>query len=200
MATEIELKARVYDSEALKILLYEKAEYVSAFKKEDTYWLLAPGLTALPDPRRLRVRREQRSHLDGKTVSATVVTYKLKELRDGMEVNEELEFAVTPGVEFEEFLKSMGFTPGMSKKKQGWDFSRNGINAELVEVESLGWFIELEILAKNTGNPEEVIAEARERLFGFLDELGISRDDIESRYYTEMLKDQTCRQQERAPD
>jgi len=201
MATEIELKARVQDSEALKALLHKKAEYSGAFYKEDTYWLLAPGLPA-PPVSRLRIRREKRSLLGGNNVSATVVTYKTKEVRDGIEINDELEFNVNPGTKFEEFLKSVGFKPGTFKTKRGWDFSRDGVTAELVEVEGLGWFIELEILANdiNAENLEESVAEAKQKLLGFLDELGISREAIESRYYTEMLKDQTCRQQERAPD
>jgi len=197
MATEIELKAHVHDSEALKALLHEKAEYSSAFEKDDTYWLLAPGFPVPPDSR-LRVRREQRNRLDGSSVSATVVTYKTKEKRDGMEVNDELEFDVNPGPEFEVFLKRMGCTPGISKRKRGWDFSRGEITAELVEIEGLGWFIEMEILAAeaareggsfsdSSDNMDKVVAEAREKLLGFLDELGISRDDIESQYYTEML-------------
>ena len=191
MATEIELKAHVRDSGALKALLHEKAEYSGAFEKDDTYWARAAPPAPDAPALRLRVRRQKRTLPDGSAASATVATYKAKEVRGGLEVNDELEFEVSPGPEFEGFLKSMGFAPGISKRKRGWDFSRDGITAELAEVEGLGWFIELEILASgiDAGSLEETVEAAREKLLGFLDELGIGREAIESRYYTEMLKE-----------
>ena len=39
MAIEIELKAHVKDSDALRITLCGKAECVGSFEKEDTYWV-----------------------------------------------------------------------------------------------------------------------------------------------------------------
>ena len=190
MATEIEVKAHVHDSKALKALLHEKAEYSGAFEKDDTYWVFAPELRtpAVPSSR-VRLRREKRSLPDGSGESVTLVTYKTKEVRDGIEINDELEFEVTPGPEFERFLKTMGFKPGFYKQKRGWGFSRGEISAELVEVEKLGWFIELEILvdAMEAGEREKTVAEGREKLLGFLAALGIGREAIESRYYTEML-------------
>ena len=182
MATEIELKAHVRDSQIIKSLLHEKAEYVSSFKKEDIYW--QEGHT------RLRVRREKRTLPDGTTQSNCIATYKNKEVRDGIEINEEREFEVNPGPEFEEFLKRMGFTPDTWKRKTGWAFSREGITAELAEVEGLGWFIELEILAAS--GREETFAAEKKRLLDFLAILGIEKEAIESRFYTEMLKDTTA--------
>jgi adenylate cyclase class 2 len=197
MATEIELKAHVLDSETLKVLLCEKAEYSGAFEKEDTYWF---GTSGMPLSR-LRVRKEKRSLPDGSGESATFATYKNKEVKDGIEINDELEFEVNPGPEFEEFLSKMGFKPGISKRKRGWAFSHEGITAELTEVEGLGWFVELEILANgiyadgiytdgiDTGNREEAVTEGRKKLLDFLAELGIEKEAIESRFYTEMLKE-----------
>jgi len=193
MATEIELKARIHDSGALKALLHEKAEYSGAFEKDDTYWVFAPELRMPATPVwRLRVRRETRTRPDGTSVSATLATCKTKEMTDGIEVNDELEFTVNPGPEFEAFLRRMGFKPGISKRKRGWDFSHGGINAELVEVEGLGWFIELEILANGiftNSSREQTVTEGKEKLLDFLAVLGIGREAIESRYYTEMLAD-----------
>ena len=192
MATEIELKAHIQDSEALKALLFRKAEYISAFEKDDSYWVRAPGASA-SDPRtaRLRVRGEKRVFPDGSEVSRIVATYKNKEVTGGIEVNDELEFEVQPGPAFEAFLERVGFTRDICKRKRGWDFFRDGITAELVEVESLGWFVELEILTNDihAANRGKAVEEARAKLLGFLAELGISREAIESRYYTEMLKD-----------
>ena len=197
MATEIEVKAHVHDSEALKALLHEKAEYSGAFEKEDTYWfapkprtLVVPLAVPLAAPvSRIRLRREKRSLPDGSNASVTLATYKNKEVRDGIEINDELEFEVNPGTEFERLLKAMGFKPGVRKRKQGWVFTREGITAELVEVQTLGWFIELEILAGTIEDDkrEKTVTEGKEKLLNFLSALGIGREAIESRYYTEML-------------
>ena len=199
MATEIELKAHIQDSEAMRLLLYEKAEYIGAFEKDDTYWF-SDQVSDLPSSG-LRVRREKRSLPDGTVESVTLATYKIKEVRDGIEINDEREFEIRSlscrsESEFEEFLRLMGFKPGAAKKKRGWAFSGKGISAELAEVEGLGWFVELEILANgiyadgsNADNRDLAIAEGKKRLLDFLAGLGVEKEAIESRYYTEMLRE-----------
>jgi len=189
MATEIELKAHIDNHEALKNILGEKAEYLSSFKKEDRYYFLPEHSDRFPSG--VRVRREKRTFPDGMEKSTSNVTYKRKEVREGIEVNDEREFEVRTAEEFEEFLGRLGFKPGDAKKKRGWAFCRNGINAELVEVEGLGWFVELEIIADGsyTATPTEgAFTEERNRLLVFLDSLGVSKEAIESRFYSQMLR------------
>ena len=185
MVTEIELKAKVENSEALRILLIKKAEYLGKFEKEDTYWTLPRVLD--PVPTRLRIRMEKRTLPDGREESLTIATYKTKELRANIEINDEREFAVNPASEFEEFLTLMGLKPDIKKRKLGWAFSRDGIKAELTEVKGLGWFVELEILTDN--KEENTINEGKKRLLDFLSELGIEKKALETRFYTEMLRE-----------
>ena len=197
MVTEIELKAHVRDSEALRLLLAEKAEYLGSFEKNDTYWSndkinfgeIHPGVPGLP-PSGLRVRTENRVLPDGTNMEATFATYKNKEVRDGIEINNEQEFEVRSRSchsipVFEDFLRRIGLKPGAAKKKRGWAFSYEGITVELLEVESLGWFVELEIIADN--NREETFARGKQRLLDFLATIGIAKEAIESRFYSEML-------------
>jgi len=196
MAFEIELKAHISDSEALKRLLFEKTKYEMAFTKDDTYWY--PGRTGdsgisgdrapNPLPSGLRIRRENKIFEDGKEESSISVTFKIKEVKDGIEINNEQEFEINSLPVFEELLKRLGLIPGHAKKKRGWAFTHNGINIELTEVEGLGTFVELEILADN--KREETIASGREKLMQLLDSLGIEQDAIESRFYSEMLRSQ----------
>jgi predicted adenylyl cyclase CyaB len=185
MVTEIELKAHVRDSEALKKTLSGKAELEGAFEKRDVYWFgsEASDLTVT----KLRVRKEKRSFADGTEKSLCLVTYKAKEEYHGIEINEELEFEVEPAEAFEEFLKKAGLKPGAGKIKRGWVFVKERITAELVEVDSLGWFIELEILVSAKDKSEETISKTRETLLAFLDDLGIEREAIESRFYLDLL-------------
>ena len=209
MVTEIELKAHVRYSEALKKLLSQKAEFKGAFEKQDVYWF-APETSVLP-VKKLRVRREKRSFADGTEKSICLATYKSKEENNGIEFNDELEFEVKPVEEFEEFLMKSGLREGATKRKRGWVFSKAvspvagstaaELTAELVEVEGLGWFVELEICVKACGDGvnagldevnaedkrEETFSKAREALLAFLDDLGIERQAIERRFYLDML-------------
>jgi adenylate cyclase class 2 len=198
LAVEIELKAHVKDSEALKSLLFEKAEYLCAFEKEDTYYFPL-GNSNIPRSG-IRLRGESKTFPDGTVKKTAYVTYKTKEIRDGIEVNDEKEFEVCSAqyntvIAFDEFLKMTGLEPGFSKHKRGWVFSKDGINAELLEVEKLGWFLEIEIILNDVERDtinntiETTINEKKKQILEFLSDLGIEKNAIESRYYSEMLKE-----------
>ncbi|MDR1325145.1 MAG: CYTH domain-containing protein [Treponema sp.] len=126
-------------------------------------------------------------------VQTTRITYKTKEVRDNIEINHEREFTVSDGAVFEELLTALGLIPIKHKRKTGWAWvydndaltTEDGITVELALLEQLGYFIELEILANN--DAPDTVAAARERLLSLLDLLGIARNRIESRYYTELL-------------
>ena len=192
MATEIELKAHVEDSEALRLILSNKADYLGVFEKDDTYWY--PSGASPLSPYGLRVRRVKRTLPGRKAETAVFATYKTKDLRSGYEVNDEREFEIRssssspPAEVFEELLTKLGLKSGAGKQKRGWVFYKDGINAELVEVEGLGWFVELEILSDSS--QEASVAKARKQLLDFLDELGISAKAIESRSYLTLLAKQ----------
>jgi adenylate cyclase class 2 len=187
--TEIELKAHVENPEALKALLEAGfpalAEYAGAFEKEDAYWFFPEAGFPVP-PSGIRVRREKDTPPGGEASELVHVTYKSKEVRDGIEINDEREFDVSGVGEFEGLLGILGFTRGIAKKKKGWAYRRGRINAELCEAEGLGWFIELEILSDK--KDRETLGRAREELLGFLGDLGIGEEALETRYYTEMLR------------
>lgn len=183
--TEIELKAHVENPEKLKARLEALAEYTGAFEKEDAYWF--PKKSGFPvPPSGLRVRREKDTAPGGETSGIVYVTYKSKETREGIEINDEKEFEVSGAEEFEELIGLWGFEKGIAKKKKGWAYRHGRINAELCQVEGLGWFIELEILGDKKDG--ETLDRAREELLRFLEDLGIGREKLESRYYTEMLR------------
>ena len=197
MAKEIELKAHVYDSESMKKLLMEKAAYSCAFEKEDIYWLRSKSSqssSCLPAPvSKIRLRKESLTFPNGSKRETILATYKAKEITDGIEVNEEVEFAVTPANEFECLLGAFGFVPESRKRKCGWAFVSGEITIELAEVDNLGFFIELEILYDHVdegGKGENVITAAKEKLLVLLHDLGVGKDAIESRYYSQMLKQQ----------
>ncbi|MDR1399228.1 MAG: CYTH domain-containing protein [Treponema sp.] len=199
MAIEIEVKAWVDTPESLKQRIDAIARFTGVFDKLDTYWYptleLAAQYLGFPASG-VRVRKERVG--DGRgdirnSVETTRITYKAKEVRDSIEVNHEQEFTVSDGAVFEELLTVLGLIPIKRKHKTGWAWVydkdalniEDSITMELVLLERLGYFIELEILASN--DTPDTVSLARERLLALLDLLGIARNRIESRYYTELL-------------
>jgi adenylate cyclase class 2 len=192
MSVEMELKARA-EKQDCKKRLETIAGQGAAFVKDDAYWF--PGFSAPPgggageDPLSrsgLRLRREKKA---GK--ETVLVTWKKKEKRNGMEINDEREFAVSSGALFEELLYALGLRKKITKHKEGWAWNIDGVTAELAEVsgfiagdgipKTLGWFLELEIL----DNADETAA--RRRLLDALAQAGIGEAGIEKRYYSELL-------------
>jgi adenylate cyclase class 2 len=180
MAFEIELKAGVSDHAALKSAIDSQAVFSFSFEKEDIYWSNLDYFT-------VRVRNERDIDGNGEKSSATWVTYKIKERLNGIEVNREHEFGVSCGSAFEDFLKLLDFEVTLRKKKRGFSWKYEDITVELADIERLGYFVELEILADND-NPD-TISRARARLLDFLRKIGVSEDNIEDRYYAELLRE-----------
>jgi adenylate cyclase class 2 len=186
MATEIELKARVTDPQDLKDKLSNTAVFKGTYEKNDIYYY--PGsqfAISEESDYGVRIRNEAFADSNGITKEANIVTYKIKEIRDGIEVNDENEFEVSSAEVFEKFLKHQGFREKVRKRKTGSSYDYNGMTIELSEVQGLGWFVELEILI--AGRDNEEIEKEKDRLLAFLDKLEISRASIESRSYTSML-------------
>jgi adenylate cyclase class 2 len=207
MAVEIELKARLDDFEPVRERLFVMGEYCRAYIKSDTYWLpaqqAARQLAAIPSG--VRVRRESGVNADGAAFGTILVTYKTKEITDGIEINDESEFIVSDAPVFEELLGRLGLHPAHRKEKKGWAWliappqaaaqqqqavaqrQPPPILAELSLVEGLGWFLEIEIQAAD--NHQQTVDESRRRLFALLEQLKIPADQIESRPYTLMLEE-----------
>ncbi|MDR1904018.1 MAG: class IV adenylate cyclase [Treponema sp.] len=187
MPIEIELKAHTKKPDMIKSRLDGIAEFSAAIEKNDAYWFPSTGGLGenLPSSG-IRVRKESITDAEGKLSYAVLVTYKSKERRDGIEVNDEHEFEVSSSEVFEDMLGRLGLEQGIAKHKKGWAWKFQDITAELIMVDGLGWFVELEIITDKAGR--ETSGEARKHLLCLLDKLGIERENIEERYYTEMLR------------
>ena len=203
MSVEIELKAWAADPPAVRERLSRIAVYRGEFIKEDTYWRPVRAGGDFP-PAGVRLRRETVFPPPDGEVRKLLVTFKTKEVRNGVEINREREFEVREdgelsgdgearpeeraagsGSALEELLALLSLAPAVRKTKRGgvWDY--RGITAELLEVPGLGFFLELEIIARD--GEDETVRAARARLLDLLAQAGIGEDRIESRYYTEMI-------------
>jgi adenylate cyclase class 2 len=202
MSLEIELKARLADCAPVEKRLSVLGTYCRSYKKSDSYWFPAQtvaGGMSLPLSG-VRIRRESGTDTNGIVHESVLVTYKNKEITDGIEVNDEREFTVSSSSHeagsstFEDLLGRLGLYRGICKEKQGrsWIVSPdaaggNSILAEVSLVTGLGWFLEIEIVTDDTG--EGAIAESRKQLLALLEKLEIPAESIESRPYTAMLRE-----------
>ena len=184
MAVEIELKARLDESEPIKKRLSLLGTFLHSYEKHDSYWLLETGGGFT-----VRIRREK--IIQNGTINETVlVTNKTKEIKDGIEINDEQEFSVSSAELFEKLLFHTGMKLQMNKEKQGWAWhipktAKSPVLAELSMVKGLGWFIELELMTEDRSS--KTIDICRKRLLSLLAELGVDREKIEDRTYSMLL-------------
>lgn len=175
---EIELKAKVDDSVSVEALLSSFLEFDGRFEKNDEYW----SVTIADSPSRQRQFRLRLRIENGRGV----VTSKEKSYGDIMEVNEEIEFGVDDPDSFRAVLKKMGAKLLYTKRKKGGRWRGEGnLQAELVTVEGLGVFLEVEVLQDDSEKP--ALKEIEERLIGVLRRCGLGRKDIVSKPYSQLL-------------
>lgn len=179
---EVELKARVRDRTAVETALRNFAVYVGEIDKRDIYWRTPSSDAGVPN-RTFRVRYES---------GACVVTFKHKSMEGGAEINIEREFGVSDPDVFAEFAQRLGCELWYEKHKRGLKFetasecSHDGKAViEIVDVESLGCFIEIEELLHE--DRRGLVQKARSEIDALLARTGLSEADIESRYYSELL-------------
>ena len=195
---EIELKAWVDDIPATENKINEFAKYIGLTEKRDTFWLKKNTKIGI------RIRQET-----GKPI---IANWKQKSLRQNeFEVNTEQEFIIgstdfindtIPNKKneaslksalsnFEDFLKTSDFEINLQtyKSTKTWQHKTEEgdlITIEISYVESLGYFIEIEILSEKNDN--ETVTKAQKELHETLQKCGISKDKIETRYYWQLLK------------
>ncbi|MFP4153622.1 MAG: class IV adenylate cyclase [Alkalispirochaeta sp.] len=173
MGVEVEIKAHVDAPEGVIARLEEIGSFRRRYIKEDRYF----GRSRDPKRSRFRLRR------DGER---WVCTYKQKTLVDRVEQNREVEFDVSDGDAFTSLAEELGFFVAVEKRKEGSEWTVDGIIVEVSNVFSLGHFVELELILQDESDPEELAA-ARRRLFALLERIGIPASRIETRPYTQMI-------------
>ncbi|NNM55395.1 MAG: class IV adenylate cyclase [Spirochaetales bacterium] len=168
MAWEIELKAVLASPKEVEAFLTQQGFSATPLEKEDIYY---------QGPTPLRLRREG---------SRWTVTSKAKTVIDGLEVNRELEFEISSAENFFGWIQLLGFSFWYKKNKRGRAYHWNDLLIEVVHVEPLGWFVEIEKIL-----PEEadITAQqnARQEILTVLNQLQVPLENLESRTYAELL-------------
>ncbi len=172
---EIELKAHVKDRNSVIKNLNSFALYKTSLIRDDQYFS--------KDNIKIRLREENNCDSD---TSIFILTYKQKEIRSDTEVNDEKECTLSNPDAFLAFIKDAGFKTELTKHKEVKIWTYQGATLELCNVPPLGDFIEIEILSST--NDSKTLAECQKKLHEILSLCGISKSEIENRYYSEMLK------------
>ena len=183
---EIELKARVKDYGAVKKNVDGFARYKGYAEKNDVYFRSeGAGVT-------VRIRAEEfLACADDRPVCTNFVTYKRKELRKtgagaAIEVNDEKEFTVNDSEPLKALLQDAGFVVKLVKRKSAHKWQSGDAVIELCTVPPLGDFLEIEIICG--ANDDASVAQARAKIEALIERAGVSLDDIEERYYSDLLK------------
>ncbi len=187
---EVELKAHLADRAAVEARVASFAVLEGGVDKLDSYWH-GPDWRLNRGTRGFRARAEE---------GGTVVTFKNKRSEGGIEINLESEFSVSDPEAFAEFALRIGCEPFYAKRKRGTRYRVEPCEApaggpapscegaatiEIIEVEGLGDFIEIEILLKE--EDPAAIALAQGEIRGLLSRSGVSESDIEPKYYSALL-------------
>ena len=176
---EVEMKAWVKDLGQVEQKLGDRARRLDEISYADSYFTF-PGIQGFSF-HRFRLRET------GKKAIVTV-----KEKVPGQERGvSEFEFEVSDPAAFLEFARIFGFQFMLKKEKKGRrylleggdaDFQRGPV-VELVRIEGLGDFVEIEIMV----DAPEKIAKAEARILEIYQELAIPESAMEGRAYTLLL-------------
>lgn len=192
MGCEVELKAHVEDYQGLRsrIIALSGVDGGVSEHKADIYWSV-PGERPL-----FRVREESTGPLDGVPSNGGLLfTRKDKQLQGAIEVNHEIEFSapLSDASRVFDFCQSLGYIVYVRKEKSGWAWhcrpaspQSPSVHIELVEVTSLGWFLEMECVLEDDATPGQ-IQDARTALLALLEALRVPQASIEDRYYMDLL-------------
>ena len=193
---EVELKAHLRDRRATESRVAAFARYLGPVDKFDSYWH-GPDWRLQRGTKGFRIRSEDGTNL---------VTFKTKRSESGIEINREREFGISDPEVFVEFCLRLGCEPFYTKRKRGSRYgydpssadSSSGVPAgqggqvgigaatiEIIEVEDLGDFIEIEILLEE--EEPSAVALAQGEIRGLLSRAGVSESNLEPRFYSELL-------------
>ncbi|MBS3118876.1 class IV adenylate cyclase [Candidatus Woesearchaeota archaeon] len=167
---EVELKARVKDSDAFRQKIKKIAKFVKKVKKIDDYYTLEKK--GYPT-KSLRIRNQGSFHL---------VNFKKRvSYVQGIYTKKETEFNLQDIKGFLAVLKEFGFRLWITKHKESEVYKYKSASIELNHLRGLGWFVEVEILTVDN------VSEARKTILAIFKLLGINKKDIEKKGYTKLL-------------
>mgnify|MGYP001619148195 CR=1 FL=1 len=183
---EVEAKVKLNKDQVsiIRKKILKIAKFSKKVKKADDYFAIKHGFAGLRYPKKaFRIRD------DGKYI-VNFKKWLRKYWSNGVVVKEEYEFEIEKPKNFLYLMKDLGFIEWMKKIKISEKYVHkkdNRINIEINKVKHLGYFIEIEYIAKKSE-----IQKAKNKVFSTLIELGIEKQ-VNNKGYTRMLWDKGIR-------
>jgi adenylate cyclase, class 2 len=169
---EVEVKVRADHEQIRPILKKIGAVKIKTEVQSDTYFA-APHRDFAKTDEALRIRS-----LD----DHSVLTYKGPKLDKVSKTREEFEIPIEEAT-FTKILHALGFTEAGTVRKSREVFEAGEITISFDSVESLGEFLEVEIMAES----EEELETARQKLFELLKQFGFGEKNSIRVSYLEMV-------------
>jgi adenylate cyclase class 2 len=179
---EVETKVKIHDVNELRKKIKKIANFVKKEIRGDDYFALNEKFRKHGYPKKaFRIRDNKKEY---------VVNFK-KWKKDfwtkEIVVKEEFEFKINETKNFLALIKDLGFVEWMKKIKTSESYIHKKdkrIIIEINKVKHLGYFMEIEYLAK-----KNEIGKAKKKIYSVLKELEINPKQINNTGYTKMLWD-----------
>jgi adenylate cyclase, class 2 len=179
MRYEVEMKFPVADAAALAAELTGLGATIAAPQTEVDTYFAHPARDFAKTDEALRIRRKG---------SANFLTYKGPKIDAATKTRHEIDLPLPPGEEtaaaWSGMLAALGFTPAgevrKSRRKSHVPWQGRSVEVSLDEVDRLGTFVELELLAETAD-----LEAARACIVSLAADLGLK--DSERRSYLELL-------------
>ncbi len=173
---EIEAKARITDPVAFRKKILTLGKYLGLTLKIDDYYTLES--TRKYPTKSLRLRRIDKMYQINFKQS---ISFKHR-----VHTKKETEFTVSNIDDFLALLKEFGFKRWLRKEKRSEVYLlKRNFHIELNHLKGLGWFVEVEYLAR----PEEK-AEAEKKVLEIIRTLGFKQKNLIEQGYTKLLWNQ----------
>ncbi len=172
MPFEVELKAWLVNRAEIEMQVAQLGTFKKETLKEDVYFRFKDDLAAV---NHYRLRQEE---------GQNTVTFKHRNIMDGIEINDETEFGVDDAQAFFKFAARFGFEPFVVKRKKSRVYQVGRANVEFNEVEHLGHFIEIEIICY----AESELLLTRTEIARLFNQVGVAADALEPRPYTYLIQ------------
>lgn len=190
MSIEIELKAHISNyKETLNLIRSHENISNEIYQiKKDIYF--TKGHHEKPS---LRSRLVAFGKDEKSLQKQVLITLKEKQVVDEIETNKEIEFSVDKN-DYDQtisFFTALGYSIALKKEKIGYSFNfdyfKEPLHIELIEVPPLGWFLEMEFCLKDDIDENEKL-KARANLYEALSIFKVDESLIEKDYYMDLLK------------
>lgn len=174
MVIEVEVKYPIQDLESIEYFLLEHQAQLLEICNQRDHYFNHPCRNFQKTDEVLRIREIGKEYY---------LTYKGEKLDNDSKTRKEVEVQIPTFVEMEQIITSLGFIKVLIVIKERRTYSLDNITINLDQVESLGFFIELEIIANN----DHDIEDAKNRIFILVDKMGIQLNKQIRKSYLELL-------------